>query len=161
MYARAVSAGDDEEKRAILSDITSVDYVEREPITKLAAVEIKMKEKLEKLGYKVDTALGDRNSRISLAIYDEESDRYLVGVELDKDAFAASSSAMERDVYKPKFLEQRGWTIMRVWCRDWWLSPTKVVRAIVSAAEKNRTSGKPPKAMAKATAEETETSDEA
>ena len=138
MYARAVSAGDDEEKRAILSDITSVDYVEREPITKLAAVEIKMKEKLEKLGYKVDTALGDRNSRISLAIYDEESDRYLVGVELDKDALLSSESTMERDVYKPKFLEARGWTIMRVWCRDWWLYPGKVIKSITQVADKNK-----------------------
>ena len=61
---------------------------------------------------------------------------------------------MERDVYKPKFLEGRGWTIMRVWCRDWWLSPAKVVRSIITAAEKNRTSGKPPKAIAKAAAED-------
>ena len=81
------------------------------------------------------------NSYVSLnkPLYDEESDRYLVGVELDKDAFAASESAMERDVYKPKFLEQRGWTIIRVWCRDWWLSPQKVIKSITSLAEKNRT----------------------
>ena len=138
MYARAVSAGDDEEKNAILSDITSTDYVEREPITKLIPVEEKMKERLEKLGYKVDTALGNRNSRISLAIYDEESDRYLVGVELDKDALLSSDSTMERDVYKPRFLEARGWTIIRVWCRDWWLYPGKVIKMIAQTAEKNK-----------------------
>ena len=102
----------------------------------------------------VDIGLGNKNSRISLAVYDETCEKYLVGVELDKDAFAASSSAMERDVYKPKFLEGRGWKIMRVWCRDWWISPQKVIRSIISAAEKNRTSGKPPKAQNKATANE-------
>ena len=41
---------------------------------------------------------------------------------------------------------------MRVWCRDWWLSPQKVIRAIVSAAEKNRVSGKPAKAQSKSNA---------
>ncbi|MBQ7333255.1 MAG: DUF4011 domain-containing protein [Clostridia bacterium] len=138
MYARAVSAGDDEEKNVILSDITSVDYTPSEPITKLVPVEIKMKEKLEKLGYKVDTSLGDRNSRISLAIYDEECDRYLVGVELDRDALLSSESTMERDVYKPKFLEARGWTVLRVWCRDWWLYPSKVIKTITQIADKNK-----------------------
>ena len=138
MYARAVSTGDEEEKRAILSDITSEDFTESAPITRLVPVEEKMKEKLEKLGYKVDTSLGDRNSRISLAIYDEETDRYLVGVELDKDALASSESTMERDVYKPRFLEARGWTILRVWCRDWWLYPTKVIKTITQIADKNK-----------------------
>ena len=138
MYARAVSAGDDAEKKAILSDITNDEFTEREPITKLVPVEEKMKEKLEKLGYKVDTSLGDRNSRISLAIFDEETDRYLVGVELDKDALLSSESTMERDVYKPKFLEARGWTIMRVWCRDWWLNPVKVIKSITQLADQKK-----------------------
>ena len=71
-------------------------------------------------------------------MYDEELDRYLVGVELDKDAFLSTSSTLERDVYKPKFLEARGWRIMRVWSRDIWLSPTKVVNSIISVAERNR-----------------------
>ena len=138
MYARAVSAGDEEEKKAILSDITSEEFVENTPITRLIPVEEKMKEKLEKLGYRVDTSLGDRNSRISLAIYDEETDRYLVGVELDRDAILYSSSTMERDVYKPRFLEARGWTVLRVWCRDWWLYPTKVIKTITQIADKNK-----------------------
>ncbi len=137
-YVRAVSEGNREEADIILRGL---DKSEREPerkITSLTAVEEQMRERLEKLGYTVRTRLGNKNSRISLAIYDEEEDRYLVGVELDRDAFAASGSAMERDVYKPRFLESRGWTIVRVWCRDWWLSPTKVIKLITSTAERNR-----------------------
>ena len=105
-----------------------------------------MKERIERAGYKVDIGLGNKNNRISLAVYDDANEKYLVGVELDKDAFASSDSVMERDVYKPKFLEARGWTLMRVWCRDWWLSPAKVVRAITATAERNRQNGTPPKA---------------
>ena len=107
-------------------------------MTTLRTVEEQIKEKLVKLGYKVDTMLGNSSSKISLAVYDEKKDKYLVGVELDKDAFSASSSCMERDVYKPRFLEARGWTLMRVWCRDWWLYPQRVIKSIVSAAESNR-----------------------
>ena len=137
MYVRAVASGNREETQAILARLDPAE-TKAESITALAPIEVQMKERLEKLGYTVDMHLGNKNSRITLAIYDEKLDRYLVGVELDRDSFAASSSAMERDVSKPRFLEARGWTILRVWCRDWWLSPQKVIRAIVSAAEKNR-----------------------
>ena len=138
MYARAVSDGDAEEVRAILCELNPQISKQERVMTTVASVEEQMKERLEKLGYTVDLALGDQNSRISLAVYDRDTDRYLVGVELDRDAFLASDSCLERDVYKPRFLEARGWTILRVWCRDWWLSPNKVIKAIVNAAEKNK-----------------------
>ena len=140
----------------ILSKLAPAEVKTDEIITGTPKIEEQIKERIEKLGYKVDIGLGNKNSRISLAVYDDSSDRYLIGIELDKDAFAASSSAMERDVYKPKFLEGRGWTIMRIWCRDWWLSPTRVVRTIINAAEKNRVCGKPPKASSKSSSAEDE-----
>ncbi len=135
---RAVAKDDAEEVKVILSELNPAQTKAESLYTSLKAVEEQMKDRLEKLGYKVETALGNRNNRISLAVYDPESDKYLVGVELDKDAFAASASCMERDVYKPRFLESRGWTVMRVWCRDWWLSPAKVVKSIAAVAEKNK-----------------------
>ena len=149
-YVRSVSNGDKEHASAILRALCpAVDNTsELRRLTSTPSIEEQMKERIEKLGYKVDIGLGNKNSRISLAVYDDKSDKYLIGVELDKDAFASSASAMERDVYKPKFLEGRGWTVMRVWSRDWWLSPGRVVRSIVNAAEKNRTSGNPPKPVA-------------
>ena len=155
-YVRAVSEGDSAGARVILDSICPSDKSSGDGLFRVGpSIEEQMKERIEKLGYKVDIGLGNKNSRISLAVYDDSCDKYLIGVELDKDAFASSSSAMERDVYKPKFLEGRGWTVMRIWSRDWWLSPQKVVRSIVNAAEKNRTSGKPPKPQGKASIDET------
>ena len=138
-YVRAAAKGDDEETRAILSELDPSEAIERELVqTTIASVEEQIKARLEKLGYKVDINLGNSNSRISLAVYDEKSDKYLVGVVLDRDAFEDSLSAIERDVYKPKFLEAKGWTILRVWCRDWWLYPQKVIKTITAAADKNK-----------------------
>ena len=154
-YVRAVSDGDREQAKAILKGLAPADAAAEESLlSSVPKIEEQMKEKLEKLGYKVELCLGNRNNRISLAVYDEFNDKYLVGVELDRDAFASSDSVMERDVYKPKFLEARGWTIMRVWARDWWLSPAKVIRAITATAERNRVNGKAPKPAAKASAAE-------
>ena len=141
MYVRAVSKSDDEEVRAILSELdTSESKPEDSVMTSIRAVEEQIKDRLVKLGYTVDLNLGNRNNRISLAIYDEKTDKYLVGVELDRDAFLSSASSLERDVYKPRFLKARGWTILRVWCRDFWLYPNKVIKAITSAAEKSKKS---------------------
>ena len=141
-YVRAVSEGKRDEAKIILENLNKSEKEAEHKITSVTAVEEQMRERLEKLGYTVRTRLGNKNNRISLAIYDEESDKYLVGVELDRDAFDASSSAMERDVYKPRFLESRGWTIVRVWCRDWWHSPAKVIKLITSTAERNRKKNK-------------------
>ena len=137
-YTKAVAEGDYEAVKAVLNEIHPPEAKHESMLTGVAAVEIQMKERLEKLGYKVDTGLGNENNRISLAIYDPESDKYLIGVELDTDAFKESKSCLERDVYKPRFLESRGWTIVRVWCRDWWLHPTKVIKNITYLAEKNK-----------------------
>ncbi len=142
MFTRAVANGNDEEVSAVLSEIHPPEPKPEAMYSTVAAIEVQMKERLEKLGYRVDTGLGNKNNRISLAIYDPETDKYLVGVELDTDAFRESDSCLERDVYKPRFLESRGWTLIRVWCRDWWLYPTKVIRNITSTAERNKKGGK-------------------
>ncbi len=134
-YVRAVSRGDDKEVHTILRALENSDNSVK-ALTSLSPIEERMAERLTKLGYTVDLHLGNKNSRISLAVYDEKRDRYIVGIELDRDAFESSSSIMERDVYKPKFIESRGWTLVRVWSRDWWLSPQRVIKNIVQIIEK-------------------------
>ena len=137
-YVRAVSAGKTDEVKALLSELSAQEAPAEGYQLERCDIAAEMKERLEKMGYSVDTNLGSKCSRISLAIYDPETDRYLVGAEIDYDAFASSSSTVERDVYKPHFLTARGWTVERVWCRDWWLSPGKVVRNLINIAEKNK-----------------------
>ncbi|MBR2343336.1 MAG: DUF4011 domain-containing protein [Clostridia bacterium] len=137
-YVRAVAASRYDEANTILSELSPPERALDRIQTTRADVEEQIKERLEKLGYTVDTRLGGVSSRISLAVYDKDTDRYLVGVELDRDAFLGSSSTLERDVYKPRFLAARGWEVLRVWCRDWWLSPNKVIKSITTAAERKR-----------------------
>jgi len=138
MYVRAVSASLDSDVNIILSELDPQETAEPAQITKIAPVNERIRDRLTKLGYTVDMDLGTKSNRISLAIYDEKLDKYLLGIILDKDAYGSSTSTMERDVYKPLFLESRGWSLMRVWSRDWWLYPQKVVKAITDAAEANR-----------------------
>ncbi len=139
MYVRAVSGGMKSEAAAILSGLDSQDqHAQALPLAISTPIEEQVAARLRKLGYKVDTCLGNKKNRISLAVYDDDTDRYLVGVELDSDAFAGSASTLERDVYKPRFLASCGWTVLRVWCRDWWLYPSKVIKMITYAADRTK-----------------------
>ena len=99
----------------------------------LNQLENDIKAELVKLGYDVETNLGNTNYKISLAVYDKTLDKYLLGIECDYTAYNSSDSTLERDVYRNKFLASRGWKIMRVWSRDWWLNKTKVINNIVKA----------------------------
>ncbi len=139
MYVRAVSNGMKHEAAAILAGLDQQEAKNDTPaVVGYIPIEEQIAARLTKLGYKVDVNLGNRKNRISLAVYDDTTDRYLVGIELDKDAFAGAESSLERDVYKPRFLASCGWTMMRVWCRDWWLYPGKVIKSITSVAERNK-----------------------
>ena len=75
------------------------------------------------------------NSRISLAIYDQKARKYVLGIELDTDTLPPDLPHLERDIYKRDFLEAHGWRIMRVWCRDWWHNPVKVIDSIERAVK--------------------------
>jgi hypothetical protein len=135
-YVRSVSSGDSEMTATVLSELDSSEKINTEKEGLKSSIINRMKDRLERSGYTVDVGLGNKNNPISLAVYDKEIDKYLVGIILDTDAFSSSESSMERDVYKPKFLEARGWTVLRIWSRDWWANPQKVTRSITSVAEK-------------------------
>ncbi len=136
-YVRAVSNGSTTEMKILLDGLRT----QLEPVTKdksLGNIEEQIKQELEKLGYKVETNLGNTDYKISVAIYDNKIDKYLLGLECDYTAFHSSPSILERDVFRPNFLKSRGWDIIRIWSRDWWLHKVKLLNLIAKTADKNR-----------------------
>lgn len=134
-YVRAVSNGDNEGVKAILGSLAQGD-ASRARLSNLMPIEQQMAARLEKFGYNVALNLGNSNSKISLAIYDENKDRYLLGIETDEEVMKASNSTLERDVFRNEFFKSKGWRVMRVWSRDWWHNPTLVINTIVKEVEK-------------------------
>lgn len=142
-YVRAVSNKKNKEVQYVLDSFKpALPEVKDELV--INQLEDEIKNELVRLGYNVETNLGNTKYKISLAVYDKELDRYLLGIECDYMAYKSSDSILERDVYRNKFLESRGWNIMRVWSRDWWLNKEKVINNIVKAisASKKRLGGK-------------------
>lgn len=135
-YVRAVSNKSTKEVGYILDSFKPSLPSPKEEIVS-NQLEKEIKEELVKLGYSVETNLGNTNYKLSLAVYDKKLDKYLLGIECDYSAYKSSDSILERDVYRNKFLKSRGWDIMRVWSRDWWLSKTKVINSIVKQINAN------------------------
>ena len=135
-YVRAVSAGKKKEIAFILDSFKPT--LENKTEIKLNQFENEIKSELEKLGYDVEANIGNTNYKLSLAVYDKKLDRYLIGIECDYAAYQSSDSVLERDVYRNKFLQSRGWKILRVWSRDWWLNKNKVISNITKQIEASR-----------------------
>jgi DNA polymerase III delta prime subunit len=133
-YVRAVSENRMNEAQMILNE-----YSIKDEIAKNATIVAKqIKEELESLGYKVDLNVGNSKYKISLGIYDNKLNTYLLGIECDSDAYNSSTSIIERDVYRPVFLSSRNWKLVRVWSRDWWLNKNKVIDKLSKMIEQNR-----------------------
>ena len=136
-YVRAVSNGRELETKIILEQANT----QPEIVTKkeaLSGIEEELKTELEKLGYKVEAKLGNTDYKISVAIYDKNLDKFLLGLECDYAAFDSSPSVLERDVFRPSFLKSRGWNIIRIWSRDYWLHKSRVLSMIVKEIEKSK-----------------------
>ncbi len=134
-YVRAVSENKPKEVKDILSTMHKSSLDNIDPI---GAYEVQIKEALENLGYKVAINLGNTDYKLSLGVFDDELNTYVLGVECDYRAFHSSPSILERDIYRFKFLESRGWVIVRVWSRDWWLSRDKVLQDLVATIERQK-----------------------
>ncbi len=80
--------------------------------------------------------MGDSGYKIDLAIYDENSSDYILGIECDGATYHSSPSARERDIYRQKFLELKGWKIHRIWSRNWWEDSHKEIKKIVQKIER-------------------------
>lgn len=77
-------------------------------------------DELINLGYGVKKQVGCSGYRIDLAIINPSNpSSYLLGVECDGATYHSSKSVRDRDRLRQQVLEDRNWTIYRVWSTDW------------------------------------------
>lgn len=86
---------------------------------------------MRQMGYQVDTQVGVSGYRVDMAVlHPEDPERYILGIECDGAMYHSSRDARERDVYRQEFLESKGWTITRIWSRNWWRNPSRELERI-------------------------------
>ncbi len=94
--------------------------------------------KLSEIGYDVRYPAGTKKREFSFAVYDRDRNKFLLGVETDERAYKNGNTVFDRDVDRPNFLRRMGWKTMRVWTRDFWLSPANVLSDVCMRLEKER-----------------------
>lgn len=120
-YVRAYARGNKLEAEEILKGLVSVsEKSSANEVSFDSPFEKEVYEALVKLGYRVDTQVGVSGYRIDLAIKHPTKDYYVVGIECDGELYHSLPSAKERDIFRQRFLETKGWKIIRVWSRHWW-----------------------------------------
>ena len=132
-YARAVSFGNKYEQKIILESLRKKTVIEEKECD---GIEQEIKKALEKKKYIVDVNLGSAKYKINLAIFNKKLKRYVLGIEIDSTAYTTSENLLERDIYRNKFLNSRGWNMMRLWSRDWWTDKEKTIELIENKINK-------------------------
>ena len=137
-FARAVAQENFDRVSSILSEINPnlntrvgrVGNIVESPF------EAEVLEELQRLGYVVHTQVGQSGFRIDLAVvHPNNPERYLLGIECDGAMYHSGVSVRERDVFRQKFLEDRGWRIHRVWSTNWWDNRQKELAKIRAVIE--------------------------
>ncbi|MGL6008571.1 MAG: AAA domain-containing protein, partial [Culicoidibacterales bacterium] len=90
-------------------------------------------QRLEKKGYTVHEKVGTSKYGFDLAIYDEQIEQYLLGIELDETPYQVFTDTRERDVFNRRFLNSKGWKVLRIWSKDLANNITNVVKQIETA----------------------------
>jgi very-short-patch-repair endonuclease len=98
--------------------------------------ELEVKQALEAKGFTVHPQIGIAGFFIDLAILDDDqTGRYLLGIECDGITYHSSRSARDRDRLRQAVLEDHGWILHRVWSCDWFRQPQVEIQKIIAAAE--------------------------
>lgn len=119
-YVKAISSNNIGYAKSILNKVGNIATMNDDKIDSFdSEFEEEVCQCLRNLGYKVETQVGTGNYRIDLAILDDNNN-YIVGIECDGRMYHSSMTARERDYYRQKFLESRGWKIYRIWSTKWW-----------------------------------------
>lgn len=139
-YAKAVSSQAADQTKAILRGINpAMDVGGAKTGTFDSPLEEEVFEELTRRNLVVRPQIGVSGYRIDLGVVDpDDSSRYLLGIECDGATYHAAKTVRERDAYRQRFLETRGWTIHRIWSRNWWQNRAEEINKVLDAISKKR-----------------------
>ncbi len=96
-----------------------------------------MASRLQKMGYEVETYVGNAAYRVHIAIVNKKQpDKYIVGIECDDPSYLNSRFPRDRDKIRPSFLESLGWNMYHLWSTDWFTSKEETLKKLVDFIEK-------------------------
>jgi very-short-patch-repair endonuclease len=122
-YAREVSNGNKKVAQAVLNSVLDTGAAKNTDRKHDSDFEAQVYEALVKKGYEAHTQVGVSGYKIDLAVYNPKTSSYVLGIECDGATYHSSKSARERDIHRQRYLQSRGWKIVRIWSKNWWRNP--------------------------------------
>ena len=99
-------------------------------------VQILQQQLLDK-GYDVKAHVGIAGVFVDLAVVDpDDSNRYLLGIDIDGESYRSSRSARDRDRTRHAVLRSQGWNMHQIWTIEWFRRPVEQLNELVAAIEK-------------------------
>ena len=98
----------------------------------------RLAKEFEARGYEVDRRVGESLLRCDLAVYRPGDDVYRLGILVDTEEHYEQTDIIERDLVKPRLLEEFGWRITSVWTQDWLMAPERVLSGLLELVEHPR-----------------------
>ena len=100
---------------------------------------------LSRRGLHLIPQVGVSQYRIDLAVIDpEQPGRFLLGIECDGAMYHSAMTARDRDRLRQQVLEGLGWTIHRIWSRDWIQNRTSEIQKVLDAIEVSKQTARLP-----------------
>jgi very-short-patch-repair endonuclease len=97
---------------------------------------------LSRMGVQLKPQVGVSQYRIDLAVVDpEQPGRFLLGIECDGAMYHSALTARDRDRLRQQVLEELGWSIHRIWSRDWIQNREVEIEKVLDAIETSKKKG--------------------
>lgn len=129
-YAYCISSGDRAGAEQILNSFTDNGIPRTE--ARDGGLADKVYAALIKRGVSAERNVGMGSYKLDIAVKNAKGE-YVLGVECDDGLLEKGLKARERDVMRKKFLESRGWKLVRVWSGEWYDDAEKVINGIMNA----------------------------
>lgn len=95
-------------------------------------------EELKKRGYDTELSVGHSEYRVDVGVIDpENSERYILGILLDGESYAAAKTVRDRELAQVGVLNGLGWRIVRIWSMDWWDNRDREIEKVIEAIKNN------------------------
>lgn len=126
-YAKEVSEKAKERQLFLLNQLTTTGETQEVALDEFVE---ELSTELKKAGYTIENNVGSGKYKLDIAIWDENRKAYILGIECDSMLYPNGQTLIERDIYRQRFYQARGWDVLRVWCYDWWKDAQSVLANI-------------------------------
>lgn len=84
---------------------------------------------LSKRGFTIDYNVGIGKYMVDIAV--KQNNNYILGIEFDTKLYTSNEELIERDYYRRKYMEARGWNVYRLYTMCWWKDRNLEIKRIL------------------------------